>query len=81
MHLNLRDQQLKIVMHIYIYTHILYIAIYILYIAIYKPRGNQKSIIDTHKKERKESKHNSKDSHQITREVRKRRAKRTTKKP
>ena len=33
---------------------------------------NQKSIIDTHTKKRKESKHNAKDSHQITREENKR---------
>ena len=29
---------------------------------------NQKSITDTHTEKRKESKHNTKDSHQITRE-------------
>ena len=40
---------------------------------------NQKSIIDTQKK-RKESKHNTKDNHQITREENKRKKqKRTTK--
>ena len=44
--------------------------------------ANQKSIIDTHTQKRKESKHNTKDSHQITREKSKRRRKeqkRTTK--
>ena len=34
---------------------------------------NQESIIDKHTQKRKESKHNIKDSHQITREERKRR--------
>ena len=36
---------------------------------------NQKSIIDIHTKKKKESKHNYKDSHQITREENKRRKK------
>ena len=40
---------------------------------------NQKSIIDIHAKKKMESKHNTKDSHQITREENKRREKRTTK--
>ena len=34
---------------------------------------NQKSVIDKHTKKRKEFKHNTKDSHQITREESKRR--------
>ena len=34
---------------------------------------NQKSIIDIHTKKKEESKHNSRDSHQITREENKRR--------
>ena len=34
---------------------------------------NQKSIIDTHMKMRNESKHNTKDTHQVTREENKRR--------
>ena len=34
--------------------------------------ANQKSIMDTHTKKKKESKHNTKDSHQITREENKR---------
>ena len=34
--------------------------------------ANQKSIIDTHTQKRKESKHNTKDSHQITREQKRR---------
>ena len=33
---------------------------------------NQKSIIDIHTKKEEESKHNTKDSHQITREQKKR---------
>ena len=36
---------------------------------------NQKPIIDTHMKKREEFKHNTKDSHQIIREVSKRRRK------
>ena len=52
MHLDLRDQQLKIITYIQI--------------AIYKPLSNNKpSVIDTHMKERKEFKYNTKDSHQI----------------
>ena len=44
---------------------------------MYKPHGNHKPKIieDTHTKKRKESKHNTKDSHQITREDNKRRRK------
>ena len=34
--------------------------------------ANQKSMIDTHTKKKKQSKHNSKDSYQITREKNKR---------
>ena len=41
---------------------------------------NQKSIIDTHTKKRKESKHNTKDRHQITREESKRKRKKQTNK-
>ena len=44
--------------------------------------ANQKLIIDTQMKKRKESKHNTKDSHQITKEEGKRKGKeqkRTTK--
>ena len=69
MHLNLRDQQLN---HIYI-ERLLYINLPV--------TTNQKSIIDTHTGRRKEFKHNTKDSHQITREENKRRKeqKRTTK--
>ena len=36
---------------------------------------NQKSIINTHTQKRKESKHNTKDNHQITREESKRKRK------
>ena len=42
---------------------------------------NQKSIIDTHNTKRKESKHNTIDSHQITREENKRRNKKVQKQP
>ena len=80
-HLKLRDQQLKtiIYIHIYIYTHIyihthVYIYVYI-YRLLYKNlmvTTNQKSIIDIHTKKEEESKHNTKDSHQITREQKKR---------
>ena len=39
--------------------------------AIYKSHGNHKAkIYNTHMQNRKESKHNTKDSHQITREER-----------
>ena len=34
--------------------------------------ANQKSMIDTHTKKKKQSKHNTKDRHQITREENKR---------
>ena len=42
---------------------------------IQKPHGNhtQKSIIDIHTNKKKESKHNTKDNHQITREEKKKR--------
>ena len=48
---------------------------YMIYIVINEPYDttNQKSIIDTHTKKRKESKCNTKDSWQITREDSKRR--------
>ena len=61
MHLSLRGQQLK---EIYIHTHLMVTT-------------NQKSIIDyrTCTKMRKESKHNTKNSHQITSEESKRRRK------
>ena len=41
--------------------------------------ANQKSTIDIHTKKKKESKHNTKDSHQITREENKRGRKKTCK--
>jgi len=40
--------------------------------------ANQKYIIDTHAHKRKESKHNTKDSHQVTREKSKRRKEQKT---
>ena len=57
MQLKLRDQQLKIITYIY---RLLYKNLTV--------TANQKCIIDTQMKKRKESKHNTKDSHQITRE-------------
>ena len=62
MHSNLRDQQLKIIMYMHRYPYI-----------NLRVTKTQKSIIDIDKKKRKESKHNNKDSHQITREESKRR--------
>ena len=61
MHLKLKDQQLKIVLLIYrlLYQNLMITA-------------NQKFVIDTHTKKKKESKHNAKVSHQITREEYKR---------
>ena len=46
----------------------------IFYILLYKNfmvTTNQKSILDVHTKKKKESKHNAEDSHQITREQKK----------
>ena len=60
-HLKLRDQQLKTILFIYrlLYQNLIVTA-------------NQKSTIDAHIKRKKESKHNTKVSHQITREENKR---------
>ena len=45
-----------------------------MYIAIYKPHSNHKpKIYSRYREKRKESKHNTKDNHQITREEKKRR--------
>ena len=41
--------------------------------------ANQKPTIDTHTKKKKQSKHNTKDSHQITREKKRKGKKRPTK--
>ena len=60
-HLKLRDQQLKTILYIYRLLHQDLMATI-----------NQKSTTDTHKKKKKQPKHNSKDSHQITREENKR---------
>ena len=59
MHSNVIDHQLKIYM----------------YIVVFEPHGNYKPEIDNrHTQEKiKKSKHNSKDSHQITREKHRRR--------
>ena len=61
-HLKLRHQQLKTITYKY------RLLIKNLIVAT-----NQKSIIDIHTKKEKESKHNTKDSRQITREENKRR--------
>ena len=60
MHLKLRDKQLKTIMHIYrlLYKNLMVTTI-------------QKSIVDIHTKKKKESKHNTKDSHKIIREQKK----------
>ena len=63
MHLKLKDQQLKTIMYISMYR-LLYQNLVV--------TANQKSIIDIHTKKKNESKHNTKDSHQITREQNKR---------
>ena len=76
MHLKLRDQQLKTITYTYIHMHT---HVHILLYRNLMVTTNQKSIIDTHTKKRKESKHNIKDSHQITREDKKKEQKRTTK--
>ena len=57
MHLKLRDQQLKTILYIY---RLLY--------QNFMVTTNQKSVIDTHTNKKKQSKQNVKDSHQITRE-------------
>ena len=62
MHLRLRDHQLKTILYIY---RLLYKNLMV--------TTDQKSTIDTHTKKKKQSKHNSKDSHQIAREENKRR--------
>ena len=68
MHLKLGDQQVKTIMFTY---RLLYQNLIV--------TTSQKSTIDIHTKKKKESKHNTKDSHQITREQ-KRKEKRPTKK-
>ena len=61
MHFQLRDQQLKTILYVYIYTHIL------LY-QNYRGTANQKCTIDIHTNKKNQLKCNTKDSHQITRE-------------
>ena len=70
MSLNLRDEQLKIITHIY---RLLYIKLMV--------TRNQKSVIDRQAKKTEDSKHSTKGSHQIAKEENKRRKgkKRTTK--
>ena len=55
---KLRDQQLKTILYIYglLYQNLMATA-------------NQKSTIDTHTKKKKQSKHNTKECHQITRDT------------
>ena len=67
MHLKLRDQQLKTIMHLYrwLYKNLMLTT-------------NQKPVIDIRTKKKKESRYNTKDSHQIMREENKIRRKRTT---
>ena len=61
MHLKLRVQQLKAIIYIQY-----------IYICIQKPRSNYKpKVIGIHTKKKKESKHNTKNRHQITRELKK----------
>ena len=55
MHLKLKDQQLKTIFFIYRLLHLMVTV-------------NQKLTVDTHIKKKKQSKHNTEDSHQITRE-------------
>ena len=64
MHLQLRDQQLKIVSFIH---RLLY--------RNFRVTASHKSTIDTHTNKKKQSKHNTKDSHQATREQKKGRKK------
>ena len=61
MHLKLKNQQLKTILYIYRlpYQNLMVTA-------------NWKSTIDTHTKEKKQSKHNTKASHQITKKEKKR---------
>ena len=61
MHLKLKDQHLKALLFIY---RLLYQNL--------RVTANQKSTIDTHTRKKKESKHNTKVSHKITREENKR---------
>ena len=69
MHLNFRDQQLKITK----YIRLLYINLMV--------TTNQNSLINTHTKKEKGIQNNTKDNHQITREKSKRRNKKTKKEP
>ena len=57
MHWKLRDQQLKTILYIYrlLYQNLM-------------GTTNQKSTIDTHTKKKKQTKHSTKDRHQIIRE-------------
>ena len=61
MHLKLRDKKLKTILCIYklLYQNLMVIA-------------NQKSTIDIHTQKKKQSKHNTKDIHQVIREESKR---------
>ena len=61
MHLKLRDKQLKTILCMYklLYQNLMVTA-------------NQKSTIDIHTQKKKQSKHNTKDIHQVIREESKR---------
>ena len=63
MHLQLRDQQLKTILYMYRLLH-----------QNFRETANQKSTIDTQTK-KKQLKYNIKDSHQTTRQEKKRRMK------
>ena len=67
MYLKLRSPQLKTIMYVY---RLLCINLMITI--------NQKSTIDTHTKNRKESKHNTKDNHQIIRDNKRRKEQKRT---
>ena len=62
MHSNPGYYSLKIILSVCVFVYIW------LYVIIYEPHGNHKPIKYTHTKKRKESKHNTKLSHQITKE-------------
>ena len=69
MHWKLTDQQLKAILYIYrlLYQNLM-------------GTTNQKCTTDTHTKKKKQSKHNTKDRHQVTREQKRKGRKKTFKK-
>ena len=70
MHFQLRDQQLKTILHTYRLLH-----------QNFRVTGNQKSTMDTRTNKKKQSKYNTKDSHQDIREQEKRGRKKSNKNP